>query len=242
MGEPKGIEIRKADIGPVQCYWEGKAFLGDRYGLFLLICLVGVILAGLIPLVLFGPAYCGIALCFLKRARGERVDFEHLFKGFDFFLPGLIATLIYVAAATIILIPCMLLMFALIIACSGSQEPVVMVISGVIMFLVYFGLIMILGIALLWFMFGVFLIVDKNLEGPAAMKYAAEGVWKNFWGVAGAAIVGQLMVFIGTLMCIAPGILVLPIVYAGHFIAYQKIFGVQKAIPVMAEVVRPNPF
>ena len=86
-------------------------------------------------------------------------------------------------------------------------------------------------------MFAALLIVDKKLDGPAAMLYAWKGMLKNFWGVLGCSIVGQLMVFVGTMLCFVPGLLAIPIFLAGHFMAYRKIFGVQKSEPVMAEPI-----
>jgi hypothetical protein len=39
------------------------------------------------------------------------------------------------------------------------------------------------------------------------------------------------------MMCIVPGLMMIPIVFAGHFVVYRKIFGVEMTKPVMAKVV-----
>ncbi len=240
LGEQVGLEnrlgIQKVQIQPMECYFEGKRFLGDQYWLFLGICLVGLLMAGIVPLVLYGPAFCGMALCFLKRGRGERVDFEHLFKGFDYFVPGLIATLIYVAAMMVVAIPYMILIFAL-MALMASGKGVLMLFGGFFLVFAYIGWILLAGIASMILMFAALLIVDRKVEGPAAMKLACQGALKNFWGVLGCSVVGQLMVFVGTMLCFVPGLLAMPIYFAGHFMVYRKIFGVQKAEPVMAKPV-----
>lgn len=236
MGFTKQVTAQKVKIGPVGCYFEGKEFLGAEYGLFLGICLVGLLIGGLVPIVLYGPAFCGMALCFLTRARGEKATFELLFKGFDYFVPSLIATFIYMGVTFVLLIPFMILIFVL-IALMGSLEPVLMIVSGMLMMCAYVGWILIIGVASMLFMFAILLIVDKKLEGPAAMRCALKGMTTNFWGVVASASVGQLVLFLGSMMCIVPGILMLPIVFAGHFVVYRKIFGVDMMNPVMAETV-----
>lgn len=230
------VVVRKARVGPIGCYLEGKRFLGTEYGQFLGICLVGLLIGGLVPIVLYGPTFCGMALCFLTRARGERASFELLFKGFDYFVPSLIATLIYTGVGVVLVIPSMVIIFGL-IALFMSQEPTLILISVVLMVYVPVGLFLIMAMASMMFMFAVLLIVDRDLEGPAAMRFALQGVTTNFWGVLASATVGQLLIVAGTMMCIVPGLLMIPIVFAGHFIVYQKIFGVENKQPVMAQAV-----
>jgi hypothetical protein len=183
LGLSQKVIVQRARISPIGCYIEGKEFLGAEYGQFLGICLVGLLIGGLVPIVLYGPAFCGMALCFLSRARGERASFELLFKGFDYFVPSLIATLIYMGIGFVLIIPFMLFILVL-IAMMGSQEPVLMIVSGVLMACIYIGWIVMIAVASMLFLFAVLLIVDKNLEGPAAMRCALEGVTTNFWGVS----------------------------------------------------------
>jgi hypothetical protein len=234
MGFSKQVRVQRTTISPVGCYLEGKEFLGAEYGQFLGICLVGLIIGGLVPIVLYGPAFCGMALCLLARDRGERASFDLLFKGFDYFVPSLIATLIYMGIAFALVIPLMLFVFVL-MAMLGSQQGILIAVAVILLVCVYVGWILIIGIASMLFMFAVLLIVDKSLEGPAAMRCALDGVTNNLWGVLASATIGQLILFIGTAMCSVPGLLLIPIVFAGHFIVYRKIFGVEK--PVMAQIV-----
>jgi uncharacterized membrane protein len=236
MGISNHVTAQRVKIGPVGCYLEGKEFLGAEYGLFLGICLVGLLIGGLVPVVLYGPAFCGMALCFLARARGGQASFELLFKGFDYFVPSLIATLIYLGIAFVLIIPLMLLVFVL-MAMMGSQEPVLMIVAGFMLAFVYLGWILIIAVASILFMFAILLIVDRKLEGPAAMRVALEGVTTNFWGVLACATVGQIIILVGMMMCIVPGILMVPIVFAGHFVVYRKIFGLEMTKPVMAQMV-----
>jgi uncharacterized membrane protein len=239
MGYPKEIVVRKAIIGPVKCYLEGKELLGPSYWTFLGICLLGSIIAGAVPVVLLGPAYCGIALCFLTRARGEQVVFDQLFKGFDYFMPGLIATLIYVGAFIVLVIPFLiaLLLGSFMIS---TQDGILPVLGGFILTIAYVSWILLAIVGWIVYMFATMLIVDKKLDGLPAMQYALKGVLRNFWGLLGTVLVGQLMMMGGMMLCIVPAFLLIPILFAGHFMAYWKIFGVeasQPAQPIVAQVV-----
>ena len=95
---------QRVQIAPVRLLNEAVALLGKDYWLFVAISLVGLVISSAVPLLLVGPMMCGIYLCFFQRMRGKRPEFETLFRGFDVFLEGLIATLI-VAVATVIWYP-----------------------------------------------------------------------------------------------------------------------------------------
>lgn len=236
MGFDSKVTIRKAKISPIGCYIEGKELLGSQYGLFLGICLVGLLIGGAVPLVLYGPAFCGIALCYIKLAKGEQVAFEHLFKGFDYFVQGLIATLVYIGVTMLLIIPYSILFFIL-VAAMATEQAILMLVAGVLLAVVYASWFLLIGLASMVFMFASFLIVDKKMDGWPAMKLAFQGTMKNFWGLLAYAIVGQIAVIIGAIMCIVPAFLMIPILFAGHFVTYRKIFGLEKSAPVMAEPI-----
>ena len=236
MGFSKEVVVRKAAIGPVSCYLEGKDMLGDTYWTFLGICLVGSIIGGLVPVVLLGPAYCGIALCLLSRARGQQVMFDQLFKGFDLFVPSLIATLVYVGALVVLFIPFLIALIAGMAMVASGEGPLELF-GGLILTIAYIAWLSVAILGWIVYLFGIFLIADKNLQGLPAMQYALKGALMNFWGVIGTVLVGQLMIIGGFMLCFVPGILVIPLLFAGHFMAYWKIFGVEQPQPVMAEAV-----
>src|SRR5437660_741121 len=91
-------------VKPMECLREGWQLIKDDYWLFLGISLVGSLLAGAVPAILVGPAMCGIHLCLLRRLHGRRVSFDMLFRGFDYFGPSLIATLIIFVPTFVLLI------------------------------------------------------------------------------------------------------------------------------------------
>src|SRR5215471_4639070 len=91
MMNPNTTDFNLGVIAPVECLKEGWATIKDRYWLFLGIAVVATLIGGAVPIVLIGPMMCGLYICLLARMRGESVEFGQLFKGFDYFVPGLVA-------------------------------------------------------------------------------------------------------------------------------------------------------
>src|SRR5215471_20234406 len=102
---PENTQFNTGVIKPVECIKEGWALIKNEYWLFFGISIVGILISGLVPLVLAGPMMVGIFLCLFQKLRGERVEFGSLFKGFDYFVPGLIATVLKSIPVIILLIP-----------------------------------------------------------------------------------------------------------------------------------------
>ena len=75
MGLSDRITVRRAMISPIGCYFEGKEFLGAEYGQFLGICLVGLLIGGLVPIVLWTRRFAEWHSAFLlAREEKERVS------------------------------------------------------------------------------------------------------------------------------------------------------------------------
>src|SRR6185503_2782728 len=96
-------EFISGAIAPVECLKEGWATIKDRYWLFLGISFVTMLIGGAVPVVLVGPMMCGLYLCLFAKMRGEPVEFGMLFKGFDYFMPGLIAAAISTLPALVLI-------------------------------------------------------------------------------------------------------------------------------------------
>ena len=224
-------EKLRTQLGPVACYVEGKELLGNSYGTFLGISLVGLLIGGVVPLVLIGPMYCGMILCLITRTTGGQMTFDMLFKGFDYFVQSLIAFLIYMVGMLVLFVPfgLGLLIGALLMS---SQQSLLGLVGGLILAMSYIYWVFVAIVAQVFPFLACALIVDKNLEAVPAAKLAVNGIVANFWGVVGTMIVGNLMIFAATLMCFFPVILAIPILFAGHFVVYRKIFGISKIAPV----------
>ena len=90
----KHVRVSQRRGGARRMSESGWAAIKDRYWLFLGVSLVAMLIGGAVPVVLIGPMMCGLYLCLLAKMRGEQVQFDKLFKGFDYFVPGLVAAAI----------------------------------------------------------------------------------------------------------------------------------------------------
>src|ERR1043166_5315442 len=90
------ISFNYGVVSPVECLNAGWAAIKDRYWLFVGITLVATLLGGAVPIVLIGPMMCGLYMCLLAKMRGEPIEFGLLFKGFDYFVPALVASAIQI--------------------------------------------------------------------------------------------------------------------------------------------------
>jgi uncharacterized membrane protein len=230
-------------IKPVECMKEGWELIKNDYWLFFAITIVGLLIGGAVPIVLIGPMLCGVYYCFLKKRDGVTPEFGDVFKGFDYFLPALIATLImagifFVAAFIFIVIPYLLLVLTL-VGSRGKPSPV-------------FTFIFIAFFCLMMFIFAIFaacvhalivfthlLIIDRGLSAWEAIKLSAKASWANLGGVVGFIVVQFLLSLAGMLALIVGAYLVLPIIYAGTTVMYRKIFPPLERTPNMT--VPPSP-
>jgi uncharacterized membrane protein len=82
-----------------------KADMGN----YVLIGLVFLALNALVPVILQGPLMAGFHIFCMKRLLGRQTEFADLFKGFNFFLPALVAFVVIMlftsAASLLCLIP-----------------------------------------------------------------------------------------------------------------------------------------
>ena len=146
-------------IDPLNCLSAGWESIKDQYWIFFAITLVGVLLAGIVPLgILAGPMYCGIFYAWFRLERGESLTFEMLFKGFDYFVESLVATLILVGVGIVIFVPTYLAMMAAVFlgvaGAENSQDPsiagLIVVIAIVFIGMVVFALSVVIGMMSLY--------------------------------------------------------------------------------------------
>jgi len=221
-------------VRPMVCLSEGWQLLKGHYWLFLGITLVGMILGGMAPLgILMGPAFCGIHYCLFRRERGQRVSFDMLFRGFDYFAQSLIATLIMVLPMIVLILGAYLLfvvgMFGTIAVMprpvpGQPPDPEILVIFVSLIALYVFAITAISIVFNLLFFFTYPLIVDRGLSGSQAVKLSIRAAFNNFFGVLGVILIGQLLGFLGVLGCYVGVIFVLPISFAMNAAAYRQVF------------------
>ena len=184
---------------------------------------VGGLIGSVVPLLLIGPIYCGIGLCFLAKEKGQQPSFELMFKGFEQFMESLIPVLLY-SIALIVIIPCYMGGLFGGLALISSGEEVGFILGGC---LIIFGVTsLILGSTFMsyGYLFSTFLVADYKLEGMDAFNISLSGIQKNFFGLLGITIASAIIGIVGMMLCYIPFLLMLPLFMGGPFICYRKIF------------------
>lgn len=223
-------------IRPIECWSAGWQLVKGQYWLVAGMGALGILLGSFAPMgILMGPMMCGLYLALLTLMRGERIEFGMLFKGFDYFLPSLIATLIPMGLAFVVLGPALVVFFALFVvagtAGTGSEHgaPVA---AGVLIVGVALLVLLVLAGALavgLAFMFSYPLIVEHKLPGWEACKASAFAVRRNLGGALGLLLLNMLSGMVGMLLCYFGMFLLLPLSFAATAVAYRQVFPVPAA-------------
>ena len=106
---PAAVFVAPAGITAAPGRWigEGWRMVTADLGNWVLIALVFTVLNGIVPIILQGPLMAGFHIYCLKRLMGRQTEFADLFKGFNFFVPALVASLVillFTGAATLLCI------------------------------------------------------------------------------------------------------------------------------------------
>jgi len=72
----------------------GWALVKADMGIFALCTLVFIVLNGAVPLIIQGSLLAGFHIFCMKKLLGRNAEFADLFKGFNFFVPALVASLL----------------------------------------------------------------------------------------------------------------------------------------------------
>jgi uncharacterized membrane protein len=226
----KPVEFQKTAIGPVDCLKASKDVMGDQYWLFLGISFVGMLIASAVPLgILMGPMMCGIYLCYFRRMRGETVEFGTLFKGFDYFVQSLLATLILVGVMAVVMLPVYCLLFAGITGMASQVDrgrgDELALASMFGMMGVFYLIVLLMSLAVWVFAaFAYPLIVDRDLKAVPALTTSFRAAWANLGGMLG--LVGLLFVIslAASLCCYVPVFFFMPFAFGTMAVAYRKVF------------------
>jgi len=222
---PNPVEFRSGVVSPMECLREGWETIKDRYWLFLGITLVAMLIGGAVPVVLVGPMMCGLYLCLFAKMRGEPVEFGMLFKGFDYFMQGLVAAAIQTLPVILIMAigQVIFVAFTLIVMPTerGDALPPVFWV-GLVLF-VLFAMIVSLAIHSL-FLFAYPLIVDRKLSGLEAIKLSYRAALQNLSGIIGLILLISGLGILGVLACYVGVFLIMPISFASYAVAYRRVF------------------
>ena len=218
-------------VRPVECIKAGFESIKPDYWTVLGLSIVAILIGSVVPFgIMMGPMMCGLHMCLLRRQRGDRAGFDVLFKGFDFFVPSLIATLIHMVPVIILIVPMYLSIFLLIFgglgfvgAVAGDAPPALGLILPIAMIVMFVLMLAFVAVSLV-FLFTYQLIADRGLGGWDAVVMSAKGVMGNLGGVLGLVLLNMLMSIGGLFLCYIGAFLVMPIGFAAVDQAYRRIF------------------
>lgn len=224
------VEYQRVSLRPVECLKASKDLIGDQYWLFCGIAVVGILIASAVPLgILMGPMVCGIYYCFFRRMRGETVEFGMLFKGFDYFVESLVATLILVGVALVVMLPMYCLFFAGFMGSAahadkgGGQPPNPTAMFGM-MGLLYIVVLAACLVLMVFFCFAYPLIVDRGLKAVPALRTSLLAAWANFGSMLSMMCLLFLITIFASLCCYVPALLFMPFYMGTLAVAYRKVF------------------
>jgi hypothetical protein len=229
-------EFQAGAIKPIECFREGWKLIKTDYWTFFVISLLGALLGGISFYVLLGAMMCGIFFCFLQKIDGFTVSLDGLWKGFDYFTPGLLVTILIAVPMFfvfgVIYAP---LVLAAVLGSRLSPDELTGLIFGALAIDVVLAFAMTCFHTLLIFAFP--LIVDRNLTARRAVVMSVRAAWNNLSGVAGLAAVGIVLSLFGIITCGIGMYFILPLIFAGYAVAYRKVF---PAEPV-GNLIPPSP-
>ncbi len=86
---PPGVQARTG-------HWIGAGWqiVKEELGVFMLLSLLFIVLNALVPLILQGPLIAGFCIVCARKLLYGRFEFGDFFKGFNFFIPVLVASLL----------------------------------------------------------------------------------------------------------------------------------------------------
>ena len=231
---PKDGPIRKVNVRPMELLSRSKELIGNQYGLFLGITLVGVLVGSMVPFgIVMGPMLIGIYLCFLHRQAGRQVEFGTLFKGFDQFGEGLIAYLIMIGfsiVASMVTVGLFLVVGLAALALvagtmDGEAATGLGILVGILAYIFCFVALMVVSVLInLPFVFAFQLIADRKLTGTEAIKQSWAGAKLNFGGIVWYMLVNYFLLMLAALACYIPAILLMPVSFGGLFLLYSDIY------------------
>jgi hypothetical protein len=217
------IQFNTGVIRPVECLKEGYELIKPDFWLLLAITFVGGIIGSASFCILLGAMVCGINYCYLGRLDGRKVSFDDLWKGFDWWRPGLVvAAFIVIPMAIVYGIIYAPLIVALAMGSKLGGDELMGLFVGALLLDLVLVVIMVCFHTLLIFAFP--LIVDRKLGPIKAMTTSARAVLKNLGGVAGLIGAQFVLVFLGLLAVCIGVYLVMPVIIAGNMVAYRKVF------------------
>jgi len=176
----------------------------NNFGTLVLASVIALVLSTVTVGLLAGPMIAGLAIVTLQLLRKEvpRPDASRVFRGFDYFLNAFLFIAVWGIAILI-----------------GSFILALFPVIGQLLslFFVY--------AAQAFLMFGMYLIVDKQLNFLPASRESIQTVKTNFWPFFGLSAIASIIGIAGSIAFGIGIVLTIPIQVCILAAAYQEIFG-----------------
>lgn len=199
MASTQPMEVRFGDW-----FSEGFNLYKAHLGLFVVASLIALLLAGISCGILLGPMAAGLIMIFFRLREGAMPPpgAGDVFKGFSFFLPTFLFTLVwfiifFVVAAVLSVVPIL----------GQALSPLVGFVGGALI------------------MFGLYLIVDRQMGFWEASMESINIVKQNFWWFLLLSIVANIVGGAGAILCGIGMIFTWPIQICVIGVAYQEVTG-----------------
>jgi hypothetical protein len=239
MFVPPPPEFKRNVVAPMECLRAGYELVRSQYWLFFGMTAVGIIIGSVVPLgLMMGPMMCGLYLAIFQTRRGQPIEFNLLFKGFDYFGESVVATLLHLVPVLVVFVPSYIAfyigMFFLIPQAGADPDPAAMLTFFGAAMVFWIVMVIILIVLSIGFTFAYPLIVDRKMSGINAVKMSFRAALANFWRLLGLMMLSGALNVIGVLLCYVGVLFVLPINFAAIAMAYEQVFGlgeVQSNLP-----------
>jgi hypothetical protein len=217
--------FRRNTIRPIECLSEGWRLIGGHYWLFVGITALGYVIGYATPMyLLLGPMMCGIYLCLIARQRGQAPSMDLLFKGFDYFVDGLIATMLFIVPMIVLFMVAYFgFIFTMIVSMPGGGRGRPGFVLSVLAFMMLSAFAISIVVQVL-FSFAYPLIVERRMKGAPAVLLSFKAASANFGGLFLLHLIDMAMCLVGSMFCGVGVVLVLPISFATAFVAYRRVF------------------
>jgi uncharacterized membrane protein len=198
----RSLIMQKVDVKIGKWIEEGFILYKNNFGILVLASIIAVVISTVTIFLLFGPMMAGLIVITLQLLRKEepKPTAGRIFSGFDYFLNSFLFMLVWGLA--------------------------IMAGSAILAFLPFGRLLSLFFIysAQAFLMFGLYLVVDKQMNFWPASQASIEIVKTNFWPFLGLSAIAGIIGSIGGILIFFGIVLTISIPVCIFAAAYQEIF------------------
>ena len=199
---------------------EGFILYKNNFGTLVLASVIALVLSTVTVGLLAGPMIAGLVIITLQLLRREepKPDAGRVFRGFDHFLNSFLFVAVWGIAILI-----------------GSSILALFPLIGQLLSLFF------IYASQAFLMFGIYLIVDKQMNFRPASRESIQTVRTNFWPLFGLSAIASIIGSIGAIAFVIGIVFTIPIQACILAVAYQQIFGEpgQPSAPDSASAAEP---